>query len=60
MQGMFTANLSLSYISDNATHVERVPEMVGAPERGYRSKINYNHIDYLNISQKPAQHGKSN
>ena len=58
IQGMFTANLSLSYILDN---VRTLKEFLKWLERQncYRSKINYNHIDYLNISRNQRNTAKA-
>ena len=58
IQGMFTANKSLSYISNN---VRTLKEFLKWLERqhGYRSKINYNHIDYLNITRNQRNTAKA-
>ncbi len=50
IQCLFHRSLSLSFIQDN---IRALKEFLKWLERqhGYRSKINYNHIDYLNLSQ---------
>ena len=50
IQSMFSAKLSLSYITDNIRALKDFLNWLER-QRGYRSKINYNHIDYLNISR---------
>lgn len=49
IESLFARDLSLSYINDN---VRTLREFLAWLERqrGYRSKLNYNHIEYLNIS----------
>ena len=64
IQGMFQRKLGMSYISDN---IRTLKEFLKWLERqhGYRSKIDYNQIDYLNISRnqqntaKAAKYSKS-
>ena len=58
IQGMFTANLSLSYISDNIRALKDFLRWLER-QRGYRSKIDYNHIDYLNISRNQRRTAKA-
>ncbi|MEQ1789589.1 MAG: site-specific integrase [Rickettsiales bacterium] len=55
---LFDADLSLSYIDDN---IRTLKEFLRWLERqkGYRSKINYNHIDYLNISANQRKTAKA-
>lgn len=55
---LFSRDLSLSYINDNIralrdflTWLER--------QRGYRSKLTYDHIDYLNISDNQRRTAKA-
>jgi integrase len=58
IQRMFTENLSLSYISDNVRALKDFLKWLER-QRGYRSKINYNHIDYLNISRNQRNTAKA-
>lgn len=55
---LFDADLSLSYIDDS---IRTLKEFLRWLERqkGYRSKINYNHIDYLNISANQRKTAKA-
>lgn len=50
IQSMFSAELSLSYISDNIRYLKDFLRWLER-QHGYRSKIDYNQIDYLNISR---------
>jgi integrase len=56
--GLINSSKSLSYISDN---IRTVKEFLKWLERqhGYRSKIDYNHIDYLNISNNQRKTAKA-
>jgi len=58
VQYILSLNLSKSYISDN---IRALKEFLKWLERqnGYRSKINYNHIDYLNISTNQQKEAKA-
>lgn len=58
IQGMFTADLSLSYITDNIRALKDFLHWLER-QRGYRSKIDYNHIDYLNISRNQRKTAKA-
>lgn len=58
MQSMFNQNLSLSYITDNIRALKDFLNWLER-QRGYRSKINYNHIDYLNISRNQRNTAKA-
>ncbi len=58
IQYMFSADLSLSYITDNIRAVKDFLNWLER-QRGYRSKINYNHIDYLNISRNQRKTAKA-
>ncbi len=58
IQGMFKANLSLSYITDNIRALKDFLNWLER-QRGYRSKISYNHIDYLNISRNQRNTAKA-
>jgi integrase len=58
IQGMFNANLSLSYITDNIRALKDFLNWLER-QRGYRSKINYNHIDYLNVSRNQRKTAKA-
>ncbi len=55
---LFHRSLSLSFIQNN---IRTLKEFLKWLERqhGYRSKINYNHIDYLNISQNQKNAAKA-
>lgn len=50
IQNMFGAGFSLSYITDNIRYLKDFLRWLER-QHGYRSKINYNQIDYLNISR---------
>src|SRR5690606_30998953 len=58
IQGMFSADLSLYYITDN---IRALKDFLNWLERqlGYRRKINYNHIDYLNVSRNQRKTAKA-
>ena len=58
IQGMFSIELSLSYITDNIRALKDFLNWLER-QRGYRSKINYNHIEYLNISRNQRKKAKS-
>jgi integrase/recombinase XerD len=58
IQGMFNANKSLSYISDNVRILKDFLRWLER-QRGYRSKIDYNQIDYLNISRNQRSTAKA-
>lgn len=58
IQGMFNADLSLSYITDNIRALKDFLNWLER-QRGYRSKIDYNHIDYLNISRNQRKTAKA-
>lgn len=58
IQGMFTVYLSLSYITDNIRALKDFLNWLER-QRGYRSKINYNHIEYLNISHNQRRSAKA-
>jgi len=55
---MFAIKLSISYISDNIRSLKDFLNWLER-QRGYRSKINYNHIDYLNISRNQRKTAKA-
>jgi len=48
IQSLIRRDLTLSFISNNIRSVKEFLRWLER-QRGYRSKINYNHIDYLNI-----------
>lgn len=50
IQSLFQRSLSLSFIQDNIRTLKEFLRWLER-QRGYRTKINYNHIDYLNLSQ---------
>ena len=58
IQSMFDAKKSLNYINDS---IRALKDFLNWAERqrGYRSKIDYNHIDYLNISQNQRNTAKA-
>lgn len=58
IQSMFDDKKSLSYINDNTRYLRDFLNWLER-QRGYRSKINYNHIDYLNISQNQRNTAKA-
>lgn len=58
IQAMFVRKLSLSYITDNIRALKDFLNWLER-QRGYRSKINYNHIDYLNISRNQRNTAKA-
>jgi len=58
IQSLFDQNLSLSYITDNIRALKDFLNWLER-QRGYRSKINYNHIDYLNISRNQRNTAKA-
>ncbi|MEP3672014.1 MAG: hypothetical protein ABJM86_03575, partial [Hyphomicrobiales bacterium] len=58
IQGMFNAELSPSYITDNIRALKDFLNWLER-QRGYRSKIDYNHIDYLNVSRNQRREAKS-
>ncbi len=55
---MTTANLSLSFINDNLRTLRDFLKWL-IHQRGYKSKINYNHIDYLNLSNNQRNTAKA-
>lgn len=50
IQNMFAVGFSLSYITDNIRYLKDFLRWLER-QHGYRSKIDYNQIDYLNISR---------
>ena len=58
IQSLFAQGLSLSYISNNVRTVRDFLRWLER-QRGYRSKINYNHIDYLNITRNQRKTAKA-
>lgn len=58
IQNLINANLSFSYITDNIRALREFLFWLER-QRGFRSKINYNHIEYLNISQNQRRTAKS-
>ena len=57
VQKLLSRNLSLSFIFDNLKALRDFLNWL-ARQRGYRSKINFNHIDYLNISNNQRKEAK--
>ena len=55
---MFNKKLSLSYINDNIRYLKEFLRWLER-QKGYRSKINYNDIDYLNISNNQKRTAKA-
>lgn len=58
VQKLLSRNLSLSFIFDNLKALRDFLNWL-ARQRGYRSKINFNHIDYLNISNNQRKEAKA-
>lgn len=58
IQSMFTAKLSLNHINGNVRALKDFLNWLER-QRGYRSKIDYNHIDYLNISNNQKKEAKA-
>ncbi len=58
VQSLFSRTLSLSYISDNLKALRDFLNWLER-QRGYRSKINFNHINYLNISRNQRNTAKA-
>jgi integrase len=58
VQGLMNDDLSLSYVSDNIRAVKDFLIWLER-QRGYRSKIDYNDIDYLNISRNQRNAAKA-
>lgn len=58
IRSMLTAKLSLNYISGNIRAVKDFLNWLER-QRGYRSKIDFNHIDYLNISKNQKKEAKA-
>ena len=58
IQSMFDTEKSLSYIHDSIRYLKDFLTWLER-QRGYRSKINYNHIDYLNISRNQRSTAKA-
>ncbi len=58
VQSLFARNLSLSFITDNLKVLRDFLKWLER-QKSYRSKINYNHIDYLNISYNQRKTAKA-
>lgn len=58
VQWLFNQNYSLSFISDNIRALKDFLTWLER-QRGYRSKIQYNDIDYLNISHNQRKTAKA-
>lgn len=58
IQSLFDQKLSLSHVDDNIRALKDFLNWLER-QRGYRSKINYNHIDYLNISRNQRNTAKA-
>lgn len=58
IQSMIEKQLSLSYISNNIRSLKEFFKWLER-QRGYRSKIDYNQIDYLNISRNQQNTAKA-
>ncbi len=58
IQRLLQRSLSLSYIRDNLRALKEFLKWLER-QHGYRSKINYNHIDYLNLSQNQQNTAKA-
>lgn len=55
---LFDRDLSLSHINDNLRALREFLKWLER-QKGYRSKIHYNHIDYLNISNNQRRTAKA-
>lgn len=55
---LFDKGFSLSYINDNIRSLREFLRWLER-QKGYRSKLNYNHIDYLNISNNQRRTAKA-
>jgi integrase len=58
IQSLFKVNLSLSYVSDNIRCLKEFLRWLER-QKGYRSKLDYNHIDYLNLSRNQLRTAKA-
>ena len=58
IQSLFQESLSLSFIQDNIRCLKEFMKWLER-QHGYRSKIKYNHIDYLNLSQNQKNTAKA-
>lgn len=58
VQHLFKDNFSLSFITDNIRALKDFLNWLER-QRGYRGKINYNHIDFLNISNNQRKEAKA-
>ncbi len=58
IRSLFDRKLSMSYISGNIRSLKDFLNWLER-QRGYRSKINYNHIEYLNISRNQRRTAKA-
>jgi len=58
IQHMTSANISLSFINDNIRVLRDFLRWLER-QRGYKSKLNYNHIDYLNLSNNQRNTAKA-
>ena len=58
IQSLLDQKLSLSHINDNIRALKDFLNWLER-QRGYRSKINYNHIDYLSISRNQKNTAKA-
>ena len=58
IQSLFQRNLSMSFISDNIRVLKEFLRWLER-QRGYKSKIDYNQIDYLNISRNQQNTAKA-
>lgn len=58
IDSLFSRNSSLPYIGENIRYLKEFLRWLER-QKGYRSKIDYNHIDYLNISNNQKRTAKS-
>lgn len=58
IRSLFQRNLSMSFIADNVRCVKEFLQWLER-QKGYRSKIDYNQIDYLNISRNQKNTAKA-
>ncbi len=58
IQSLLNRELSMSYICDNIRYLKEFLQWLER-QHGYKSKINYNDIDYLNISKNQQRQSKA-
>jgi integrase/recombinase XerD len=58
IESLFQRDLSMSFVSDNIRALKEFLRWLER-QRGYKSKIDYNQIDYLNISKNQKKEAKA-